>query len=161
MKILFKITEPLLRKVHSDLARPHPFAAERVGFLACQVALMKPPALLILAREFWAVPMMIILMIPALAQRLMQRLSEDRFRKHIQRRRPCFTYMSTTILVVRGSVVLTYVRQRILCRTSGMCDPSSPTALWCSAGIQLRVSAGCLVRTSRSRFRVSWWLVIR
>src|SRR6266545_2962044 len=55
MKILFKITEPLLRKVHSDLARPHPFAAERVGFLACQVALIKPPALVILARKFWAV----------------------------------------------------------------------------------------------------------
>jgi hypothetical protein len=55
MNILFKITEPLLRKVHSDLARPHPFAAERVGFLACQVALIKPRALVILAREFWAV----------------------------------------------------------------------------------------------------------
>ncbi len=55
MKILFKITENLLRQVHSDLARPHAFAAERVGFLACKVALIKPRALAILAREFWPV----------------------------------------------------------------------------------------------------------
>jgi hypothetical protein len=52
MKILFKITENLLEQVHSDLARPHAFAAERVGFLNCKVGLTKPLALAILAREF-------------------------------------------------------------------------------------------------------------
>lgn len=38
MKLLFKITDVLLREVHADLDRPHAFAGERVGFLTCGTA---------------------------------------------------------------------------------------------------------------------------
>jgi hypothetical protein len=34
MKIQFKITSPLLTSVRIDLRRPHPFAHERIGFIA-------------------------------------------------------------------------------------------------------------------------------
>lgn len=37
MKILFKITKPLLEMIRSDLVRSHNFAYERVGFLSCRV----------------------------------------------------------------------------------------------------------------------------
>lgn len=38
MKLTFRITDQLLGTIHADLGRPHPFAAERVGFLTCGVA---------------------------------------------------------------------------------------------------------------------------
>lgn len=38
MKIRFKITRQLLKSVRQDLARQHPFAYERVGFIACGVS---------------------------------------------------------------------------------------------------------------------------
>jgi hypothetical protein len=52
MKIAFKITAALLQRVHSDLARPHPFAAERVGFLSCKVASFGPAGIMVLAHSF-------------------------------------------------------------------------------------------------------------
>jgi hypothetical protein len=33
MKIIFKITRDMLEQIKTDLARPHPFAFERVGFI--------------------------------------------------------------------------------------------------------------------------------
>ncbi len=33
MKVILRLTRPLYDKVRTDLARPHPFAGERVGFL--------------------------------------------------------------------------------------------------------------------------------
>lgn len=38
MRVLFKITQGLRRDTLSALRRPHPFAAERVGFLKCRVS---------------------------------------------------------------------------------------------------------------------------
>jgi hypothetical protein len=38
MKIEMRTTIGLLKHVRMDLARPHPFAFERVGFLVCKVA---------------------------------------------------------------------------------------------------------------------------
>ncbi len=37
MNINFKITDTLLKEIMQDLARPHAFAFERVGFLTCRV----------------------------------------------------------------------------------------------------------------------------
>jgi hypothetical protein len=38
MNFHLKFPELLLRHMRTDLARPHPFAAERVGFVSCRVA---------------------------------------------------------------------------------------------------------------------------
>lgn len=37
MKAIFRIERALLDQIHKDLSRSHPFAAERVGFVACAV----------------------------------------------------------------------------------------------------------------------------
>jgi len=51
MKIRFKITSALLTTIRIDLRRPHPFAHERVGFIAAGLAAAHDE-LLILAREY-------------------------------------------------------------------------------------------------------------
>lgn len=51
MKIRFKITNTLLTTIRADLHRPHPFAHERVGFVAAGLAAARDD-LLILAREY-------------------------------------------------------------------------------------------------------------
>ena len=51
MKTRFKITRALLRSIHRDLVRPHPFAYERVGFIAAGLA-TAGDTLLILARNY-------------------------------------------------------------------------------------------------------------
>jgi hypothetical protein len=51
MNIRFKITSALLATVRIDLRRPHPFAHERVGFVAAGLAAAHDE-LLILAREY-------------------------------------------------------------------------------------------------------------
>ena len=51
MKTRFKITSTLLSSVRRDLARPHPFARERVGFISASLATASDN-LLILAREY-------------------------------------------------------------------------------------------------------------
>lgn len=38
MRPLLRIRRDLLDAIHADLSRPHPFAAERVGFLYCRCA---------------------------------------------------------------------------------------------------------------------------
>jgi hypothetical protein len=38
MKIHFKTLRSLVSCIRTDLLRPHPFAAERVGFISCRVA---------------------------------------------------------------------------------------------------------------------------
>jgi len=52
MKVLFKITSSLLQLIREDLCRPHPYAYERVGFLSCRMASLKPTGLIILACEY-------------------------------------------------------------------------------------------------------------
>jgi len=54
MIIRLRLLEPLLRQIHEDLSRAHPFAAERVGFLACGVAALSDPGVLLLG-ETWHV----------------------------------------------------------------------------------------------------------
>ena len=51
MNIRFKITSALLTAIRIDLRRPHPFAHERVGFIAAGLAAAHDE-LLILAREY-------------------------------------------------------------------------------------------------------------
>lgn len=51
MKVIFKIPRPLWRIVHEDLSRPHPFAHERVAFLACKPAALTD-GLLLLADQY-------------------------------------------------------------------------------------------------------------
>lgn len=38
MSVLFRATANFMRQVHKDLLRPHPFAAERVGFISVRAA---------------------------------------------------------------------------------------------------------------------------
>lgn len=54
MKIAFKITRPLLASAMADLRRPHPFAAERVGFFSCRTAALDE-GWIVLAHAFHAV----------------------------------------------------------------------------------------------------------
>jgi hypothetical protein len=51
MNIRFKITSALLTTIREDLRRPHPFAHERVGFIAAGLAAAHDE-LLILARDY-------------------------------------------------------------------------------------------------------------
>ena len=51
MKTIFRVTAELLESIREDLSRPHPFAYERVGFLAAGLA-GAGDRLLILAREY-------------------------------------------------------------------------------------------------------------
>ena len=55
MNIHFKLTTRQLQKVLSDLQRPHPHAAERLGFLGCRVS-QSTDSLLILGASYIAVP---------------------------------------------------------------------------------------------------------
>jgi hypothetical protein len=52
MNIVLRMLRPLLQQIHEDLSRPHPFAAERVGFLTSGVASLAEPGLLLLG-ENW------------------------------------------------------------------------------------------------------------
>lgn len=51
MKIVFRIDQALWRTVHADLDRPHSFALERVGFIACRPAAIEG-GFLLLASEY-------------------------------------------------------------------------------------------------------------
>ncbi len=55
MKVAFKITRALLGRTFDDLSRPHPFAAERVGFLSCRVGALRPSGWVVLAHDFHSV----------------------------------------------------------------------------------------------------------
>ena len=52
MRIRFKITQTLLAFIKEDLATPHQFAAERVGFLSCRVGAAERNGLIILADSY-------------------------------------------------------------------------------------------------------------
>ena len=52
MKVLFKVVDRLLERVRYDLARPHEFAAERVGFFVCRPASIAPEGVVILAHDY-------------------------------------------------------------------------------------------------------------
>lgn len=51
MNIVFKLTKRLLSEVRAQLGLPHPFAAERVGFLLCRVGVLEDGGLVILAHS--------------------------------------------------------------------------------------------------------------
>lgn len=54
MTVTFKITRQLLQEIRRDLARPHPFAHERVGFISASLSAAEDH-LLVLARAYRAV----------------------------------------------------------------------------------------------------------
>src|SRR5258708_37736032 len=56
MKVLFKITERLLGEAKTRLARAHPFASERVGFLLCRVGLLENGDQIILSHSLHDAP---------------------------------------------------------------------------------------------------------
>jgi hypothetical protein len=53
--IIFRATNDLFTVVRRDLHRPHPFAAERVGFLVCRAGRVAGDGLVILAAGYDAV----------------------------------------------------------------------------------------------------------
>jgi hypothetical protein len=55
MNICLRLPEPLLTRIHEDLSRPHPFAAERVGFMTCGIARLVDPGMLLLGETWHAV----------------------------------------------------------------------------------------------------------
>lgn len=52
MKIVFKIPQGLFTEIHRDLSRPHEFAAERVGFIACGLSPFGTDGLLLLGATY-------------------------------------------------------------------------------------------------------------
>jgi hypothetical protein len=52
MTTLFRARADLLKEIRDDLQRPHPFAAERVGFLLCRAGRLDDDGLLILAASY-------------------------------------------------------------------------------------------------------------
>lgn len=51
MKAVFRINRTLVDQIHEDLSRPHRFAHERVGFVACKTAALQD-GLLVLAESY-------------------------------------------------------------------------------------------------------------
>jgi len=56
MNIQFKITRDLVNQVRADLKRPHPYAAERVGFISCRVGALPAGGVVVLAHDYLPVP---------------------------------------------------------------------------------------------------------
>lgn len=54
MKVKFKISACLAAKIRQDLLRPHPYAAERVGFIGCW-ARTETEVIVVIAHEYYAV----------------------------------------------------------------------------------------------------------
>jgi hypothetical protein len=52
MRAIFKIQRALLTSIHADLSRPHKFAAERVGFIACKVGSLPGDGLGVFAQSY-------------------------------------------------------------------------------------------------------------
>ena len=52
MKIIFKFPQRLFAEIHQDLSRPHEYAAERVGFIACGVSSFGADGLLLLGDTY-------------------------------------------------------------------------------------------------------------
>lgn len=52
MNIEFRISRPLLQHIHTDLSRVHPFAAERVGFIACASGALAGGGLVLLGESY-------------------------------------------------------------------------------------------------------------
>lgn len=55
MSAHFKITRRLIEHVRTDIRRPHPFAAERVGFILCRFGGTSNGTLLVLAHSYQTV----------------------------------------------------------------------------------------------------------
>ncbi|PWT71108.1 MAG: hypothetical protein C5B46_08690 [Proteobacteria bacterium] len=52
MNPIFKIQRRMLDQIHTDLSRPHLFAAERVGFISCKVAAFDAGTVVALAQAY-------------------------------------------------------------------------------------------------------------
>jgi hypothetical protein len=56
MKVEIKLNGALYARIIHDLTRPHPFAAERVGFVFCRLGLLADQGHLILLTRYHAIP---------------------------------------------------------------------------------------------------------
>jgi hypothetical protein len=56
MKVEIKLNGALYAKIIRDLARPHPFAAERVGFVLCRLGSLADLGCLILLTRYHSIP---------------------------------------------------------------------------------------------------------
>lgn len=56
MRISIKLTGELLKEICQDLVRPHPFAAERVGFVFGRIALVSKEIKLVLLNRYHPIP---------------------------------------------------------------------------------------------------------
>ena len=54
--VIVRIPRRVFTAMHADLGRPHPFAAERIGFLAFAAGLGETGEHLLLAREYFSIP---------------------------------------------------------------------------------------------------------
>jgi hypothetical protein len=48
MTVELRLTRDLLERLHADLARPHPFASERVTFMSCRPAALRAGGIVLL-----------------------------------------------------------------------------------------------------------------
>lgn len=55
MNIYFKITDALLSEIRQDLARPHKFAYERVGFISCRTGKTESDDWVMLGSKYYPV----------------------------------------------------------------------------------------------------------
>src|SRR5690349_7393329 len=52
MRLILKLLGTELQAIREDLSRPHQFAFERVGFIACRFARLRPAGLVIVAADY-------------------------------------------------------------------------------------------------------------
>jgi len=52
MMVIFKIPQGIFTEIHRDISRPHEFAAERVGFIACGASMFGSDGLLLLGESY-------------------------------------------------------------------------------------------------------------
>lgn len=106
MSAHFKIRRDLLARIHADLARPHPFAHERVGFIAAGVTRIGGGSLMVLAQSYAPVadddylddPRVGAMMGPEAIRKALQhsyrvRMSAIHVHCHAHRGRPAFSHI--------------------------------------------------------------------
>jgi hypothetical protein len=56
MTVEIRMTGPLYDQIHRDLARPHPFAAERIGFVFGRAGSLANAGKLVLLTRYHSIP---------------------------------------------------------------------------------------------------------
>lgn len=81
MNVHFKITRGLLQGISADLLRPHPYAAERVGFLFARRGTIDENNLLILASDYLCLPDHLYIDDPSVGARINSEAIRNVFQK--------------------------------------------------------------------------------